>query len=93
MQSGVKIISKQWTQHLPTRDGYDREVVFDHLREAVNRHGAAELVSQGKTFFFAPAAEKQTQCNRCHAPLRRVAGNDGGEVLCISCTWEGPAPH
>lgn len=82
----VKIVGRQWTLVLPAGPGYDREVMLDHLNEAVQRHGNAELVSANGRFSIAKTPPGSAQkCTSCRSAARGIAGHSGGNLLCLRC--------
>ncbi len=84
--NSVKIVGRQWSLVLPAGQGYDREVLLDHLNEAVQRHGNAELVSCNGSFSIARTAEQSAvTCGTCGATAHPMAGRSGGDFLCMPC--------
>ena len=85
-RESVTIIGRHWTLILPAGQGYDREVLLDHLSEAVQRHGNAELVSANGRFSIARRSGKSPgKCASCRTAARGLAGTSGGDVLCLRC--------
>jgi hypothetical protein len=82
----VTIIGRHWRLVLPAGAGYDGEVLLDHLNEAVQRHGNADLVSANGRFSISRASEVPKQkCSSCRSAARGLAGTHGGDVLCLRC--------
>ncbi len=89
LRNSVEIVGRGWTINLPTGTGYDREVLFDHLREAVQRHGKARLSwSTGSASIDRVAKRSATRCTCCGGTARKVVGTSGAELLCLSCIWD-----
>lgn len=88
MSASVKIVGHDWTLHLPTGSGYDREVLHDHLREAVGTHGRARLIGPGLAVSVTRVGQQNhTSCTSCGGAVRRMVGHSGRERLCFSCVW------
>lgn len=82
----VTIIARHWRLVLPAGSGYDGEVLVDHLNEAVQRHGTAELVAPSGRFSIRRASQAPRQkCSSCRSAARGLAGTHGAGVLCLSC--------
>ncbi len=89
LKNSVEIVGHGWTQHLPNGTGYDREVLLDHLREAVQLHGNARLVWSNGSASIARLSRRSTQkCTSCHGSARHVIGTSGNDLLCLSCLWQ-----
>jgi hypothetical protein len=87
LRNSVKIVGHDWTLHLPTASGYDREVLLDHLSTAV-QSGDAELVAASGTYSIKRISLRaKTKCTRCGGAARRIIGKIGGELLCPRCIW------
>jgi hypothetical protein len=87
MRGSVKIVGHDWTLHLPTGSGYDREVLLDHLSEAVHTHGRARLIAPGGAVSVTRVGQKHPSCTRCGGAVRRMVGRSGRDRLCLGCVW------
>lgn len=88
MRASAKIVGHDWTLHLPTDSGYDREVFFDHLSEAVHKHGRADLVAPGCAVSVTRVAQQSRRsCTTCGGVLRQLMGHSGRDRLCLGCVW------
>jgi len=88
MSGSVKIVGHDWTLHLPTGTGYDREVLRDHLCEAVDTHGRARLIAPGCAVSITRVGQQnRTECTGCGGAVRRMVGRSGRDRLCFSCVW------
>ncbi len=88
MRGSVKIVGHDWTLHLPTGSGYDREVLIDHLGEVVGKHGSARLIAPGCTVSVRRVRQHvHTSCTGCGGAVRRMVGRSGGDRLCMGCIW------
>ncbi len=88
LNSSVEIVGQGWTLHLPTGNRYDREVLFDHLREVVDRHGTAQLKwSSGSASIAKAPKQAAKKCSSCHGPADRIVGTSSGDHLCLGCIW------
>jgi hypothetical protein len=70
---------------LPTDTPYEREVLFDFLRQSANRHGHARLALNQQGWVISQRGRTQQRCASCHGWLQAVTYARGGRALCTRC--------
>ena len=70
---------------LPAKTPYEREVLFEFLKQSTNRHGHARLALNQQGWIISRIGCKQQRCASCHGWLRGVTYAQGNRALCTRC--------
>ncbi len=94
MRNRITIVSDHCTLHLPTGGDYDREVLRDHLRDVVQRHGSARLIdADGSVSVTRARRAARDRCTACGAAAGAVVGRRGDDVFCLHCASDRDQRH
>jgi hypothetical protein len=70
---------------LPARTPYEREVLFDHVRQCVNRHGRVRLAFNRREWMVRLMSEPPRTCTTCAHPIDNLIYEYNGRDLCGHC--------
>jgi len=76
------------TLQLPARTDYEREILFDYVHDAAQRHGSVQLRAGHHTCTLRPARRSaHAECDHCGRGIRLVLCDLRASRLCMPCLW------
>lgn len=90
MTARAQVLFGATTLQLPARTDYEREILFDYVHDAAQRHGRVQLRVGTHTCTLRPARRAaHAQCDHCGRHIRVVLSELGDSNLCMPCLWHG----